>query len=144
MAHDDGRGLEDLHLAEIVLVGVSRAGKTPLSMYLGVRGWKAANVPLVLDVPHPAELEEVDRQRVVGLTVSPDQLLQHRRKRIRRLRGSEDTAYTEVEAIDRELSLASQWFRRRGVPVIDVTSKPIEETADEVLVLINRDAGTRG
>lgn len=139
VAHDDGRGMESLHLAEVVLVGVSRAGKTPLSMYLGVRGWKAANVPLVPNVPHPAQLEEVDRQRVVGLTVSPDQLLEYRRTRIRRLRGSAETAYTEVEEIDRELSLANQWFRRRGVPVIDVTSKPIEETADEVLALINRE-----
>ena len=144
VAHDDGRGLADLHLAEIVLVGVSRSGKTPLCMYLGVRGWKAANVPLVPNVPHPAQLDEVDRQRMVGLTVSPDRLARFRRQRIRRLGETGETSYTGAVEIDRELSLAQQWFRRRGVPVIDVTSKPIEETADEVLALIGRGGGEQG
>jgi len=144
VAHDDGQGVEDLHRAEVVLVGVSRSGKTPLSMYLGVRGWKAANVPLVPNVPPPAQLDEVDRQRVVGLTVSPDRLARFRRQRIRRLGESGETSYTGAEEINRELSLAQQWFRRRGVPVIDVTSKPIEETADEVLALIGRSGGEGG
>jgi regulator of PEP synthase PpsR (kinase-PPPase family) len=78
VAHDDGRNIHELDRAEVILVGVSRVGKTPLSIYLSVRGWKVANVPLIPDIPPPPELFQVDPRRVVGLTIQPAQLVAHR------------------------------------------------------------------
>src|SRR5512139_2489025 len=85
MAHDDGQHPAGWPQADITLTGVSRAGKTPLSMYLAVLGWKVANVPLVPEVPPPPELFELDRQRVIGLTIRPDQLIVFREQRYARL-----------------------------------------------------------
>jgi [pyruvate, water dikinase]-phosphate phosphotransferase / [pyruvate, water dikinase] kinase len=134
--HDDGKRPQDLHLAEVILVGVSRAGKTPLSMYLATQGWKAANIPLVKGLAPPQELFEVDPRRVVGLTIEPGQLIIHRRTRQERLGTSAKTAYTSPEAIFEEVEYARDLFRQAQFAVVNVTDRPIEETAADVIAHI--------
>jgi regulator of PEP synthase PpsR (kinase-PPPase family) len=140
MAHDDGKKPEDWQGAEIVLVGVSRTGKTPLSLYLSVLGWKVANVPLVPSLPLPPELFRLDPQRVVGLTIESGQLLLHRQQRQIRLGAPGPSAYVDPNSIFEEIQNAKQVFRRGGFSVVDVTDKPIETCADEVIRLIQRRA----
>ena len=142
LAHDDGQRSEDWPLADIVLAGVSRVGKTPLSVYLSVLGWKVANAPLVLGVAPPSDLLQLDRQRVIGLTIEPGQLLVHRRRRQRRLGAPGPSPYTDPHAILEELEAAREMFRRGGFSVIDVTDKPIETSAEEIIELITRRTGT--
>jgi hypothetical protein len=138
MAHDDGAHPQGWPQAEIVLVGVSRAGKTPLSMYLSVLGWKVANVPLVRELPPPPELFELDRRRVIGLSIEPGQLLAHRQQRQRRLGALGPSAYSDPGAIYEESDAARQVFARGRFSVIDVTDKPIETTADEIVERVTR------
>jgi regulator of PEP synthase PpsR (kinase-PPPase family) len=142
IVHDDGKRPEDWPLAEIVLVGVSRVGKTPLSMYLSVMGWRVANVPLVMGLEPPAALFELDRNRVVGLTIAPAQLRLFRLQRQRRLGISGHASYTDASAIYEELEMAHRVFEQGGFAVLDVTDKPIETTADEIVALITRRVGT--
>jgi [pyruvate, water dikinase]-phosphate phosphotransferase / [pyruvate, water dikinase] kinase len=134
--HDDGQRTRDLHLAEIVLAGVSRVGKTPLSMYLATQGWKAANVPLVKGVSPPRELFGIDRRRVVGLTIEPGQLIGHRRARQQRLGTTASAAYTDPEMIFEEVEFAHEIFRQGQFAIVDVTDRPIEETAEEVIARV--------
>jgi regulator of PEP synthase PpsR (kinase-PPPase family) len=138
MAHDDGKNAEGWPLAEIMLVGVSRLGKTPLSMYLSVLGWKVANVPLVMGLPTPPDLFKLDRRRVIGLNIEPGQLLVHRRQRQSRLGARGPSAYTDPVKIHEEVEAARQVFQQGGFSVIDVTDKPIETSADEIIALITR------
>lgn len=137
VAHDDGQRIEELPRAEIVLVGVSRAGKTPLSMYLSVMGWKVANVPLVPGLEPPPVLLEVDSRRVVGLTIEPGQLVAHRRWRQAHL-GVATTDYTSAAAIYDEVEEARRFCRRHGFAIVDVTDKPIESSAEEVIATVTR------
>lgn len=131
--HDDGRKPHELGLAEIVIVGVSRVGKTPLSMYLSTRGWKVANVPLVREVPPPAELFEIDARRVVGLTIDEEQLAAYRQRRGTKLGLAGRMSYTDQAAIYEEMAYARAVFQRGRFAVVDITDKPIEESADEVV-----------
>jgi regulator of PEP synthase PpsR (kinase-PPPase family) len=142
IVHDDGQRAADWPLAELVLVGVSRVGKTPLSMYLSVMGWRVANVPLVMGLEPPPALYDLDRRRVVGLTIAPAQLALFRRQRQRQLGAPGQTAYTDPAAIFEELEMAWQAFERGGFAVIDVTDKPIETSADEIIALVTRRIGT--
>lgn len=135
--HDDGRKPHELRLAEIVLVGVSRVGKTPLSMYLSTRGWKVANVPLIQELEPPPQLFQIDRRRVVGLTIDPTQLVAYRERRKARLGLEGATSYTDVEALKAEMRFAKQVFQRGQFAVVDITDKPIEESADEVVALVS-------
>ncbi len=136
VAHDDGQRIDDLPRAEIVLVGVSRTGKTPLSMYLAVMGWKVANVPLLRDVPAPPILLQIDRRRVVGLTVEPGQLVAYRRWRQTRLGVSGPSLYTDPAAIYEEVEEARHFCQRQGFGVVDVSDKPVESSADEVILTV--------
>mgnify|MGYP005861845211 CR=1 FL=1 len=137
--HDDGRNPHELDQAEIVLTGVSRVGKTPLSIYLSVLGWKVANVPLVPGVVEPPpELFQIDRRRVVGLTIDPNTLAQHRSWRQIAYGGAAGRAYTDLEKLYEETDAARRRDRRGGFTVVDVTNKPIEETADQVVARISR------
>ncbi|PDW03638.1 pyruvate, water dikinase regulatory protein [Candidatus Viridilinea mediisalina] len=136
--HDDGRNPHELHEAEVVLTGVSRVGKTPLSIYLGVLGWKVANVPLVKELAPPRQLFEIDRRRVIGLTIDSDVLGHHRRWRNHAFAGTAGHAYTDPEYLYEEIQHARRVFRQGNFAVINVTNKPIEETADQVIALINR------
>ena len=133
---DDGLGA-GLHEADIVLVGVSRTSKTPLSIYLGYLGHKAANVPVVKGIGPPAELFEIDPVKIVGLTIDPNRLLDIRRARVRTMGGgARNRKYAELEEIYAELDEASKLQRRLGCPVIDISDLSIEETAARVLQAI--------
>lgn len=138
VAHDDGQRIEELPLAEIVLVGVSRSGKTPLSMYLSVLGWKVANVPLVAEIPPPPALSEIDCRRVVGLTIEPGQLIAYRKWRQSHLGAGGATPYTNPSHIFEEVEEVRRFCRKQGFAIVDVTDKPIESSADEVITLVTR------
>jgi regulator of PEP synthase PpsR (kinase-PPPase family) len=143
--HDDGKNVSDLDKAEIVLVGVSRTSKTPLSIYLAYRGWRVANIPIILGVEPPQILYELPRKRVVGLIIRPDHLAQLRQVRIERW-GHQKAGYADLQYIKDELAYAYTIFdKRRDWPLVDVTVKPIEETASEVVSLIGnkRDGDTK-
>jgi len=136
IAHDDGQNLHDLNQSEIVILGVSRAGKTPLSMYLSMMGWKVANIPLVMGIPAPKELSSLDRRRIIGLRIDYDQLLLHRQKRQSGLGMTGPTLYTEPAKIFDEIEEARKIYRRGRYATINVTNKPIESSAEEVMELI--------
>ncbi len=138
LTHDDGMNYEGWSEAEIVLVGVSRVGKTPLSLYLAIMGWKVANIPLVMSVPPRKELFELDRRRVIGLTIDPHQLLSHRQHRQRNLGVKGDSTYAELPNLYEEIKAARQVMRKARFKVIDSTDKPIETTADQVLTAVMR------
>ena len=129
--YDDGVGA-GLDEADIVLVGVSRTAKTPLSIYLGYLGHKVANVPIVKGIAPPKELFELDPAKVVGLTINPDRLADIRRARVRNL-GANNRRYAELGEIYDELEEATAVQRRLGCPVIDISELSIEETAQRIL-----------
>ncbi|MDP3277477.1 MAG: pyruvate, water dikinase regulatory protein [Deltaproteobacteria bacterium] len=135
--NDDGKEPRNLRKADLVLVGVSRTSKTPLSTYLANRGIKVANVPLVLGVPLPAELSEIPQDRVVALTIGLDQLLDIRRERLRQLGMPADTNYGLREHVQEELDFAQSIYRSHPQwPVIEVTGRAIEETAVIIMDLL--------
>ena len=117
--------------ADIVLVGVSRTSKTPLSIYLGYLCYKAANVPLVKGIEPPKELFTIDQSKVVGLTIDAQRLSEIRGERIRWMRG--DRKYADLEEIYDELEYAQRIHRRLKCPVIDISDLSIEETAQRFL-----------
>jgi len=133
LSHDDGMSPERLQRAEIILTGVSRAGKTPLSVYLAMYGWKVANVPLVKEVQPPKELFEVDPQRVFGLHIGINQLITHRKKRIQSWNNLRDESYIDEKSVKEEIRHAMFVFDRGGFTVLNVNNKPIESTANEIL-----------
>ena len=141
MAHDDGKDPAGWPQAEIMLAGVSRVGKTPLSMYLAVSGWRTANVPLVPGVDPPGALFQLDPRRVIGLLMDPLQLVSHRRERRRRLGAPGLDAYTDLSAVAGEMEAARRLFRRAGFTTFDVTDKPIEASATDAIQLITRRFG---
>lgn len=135
MMHDDGQQLDDLERADVVLVGVSRTSKTPTCQYLANRGIKAANYPLVPTTPPPPELLAIKGPLVVGLTKDPERLVQLRRNRVRMLNQNEETEYTDLEQVKKEVAAARRLYSREGWPVIDVTRRSIEETAAAIMQL---------
>ena len=137
LGHDDGRHPEELERAEIVLVGVSRTGKTPLSMYLSYRGWLVGNVPIVPGIDPPGVLFRLPPGRVVGLTVEPRRLATLRRARAERL-GGRLREYTDLAHVREEVRYALRIFHREGWPIVDMTSKPIEEAAAEIVAIVER------
>jgi regulator of PEP synthase PpsR (kinase-PPPase family) len=140
---DDGRNPEALSRADLVLCGVSRTSKTPLSIYLAQKGYRVANVPLVLDLPPPSELYDVPPERVFALTIQPDALLQIRRERLVRLGMTPDTSYGQRDYILREIYAARDLYARHpGWPVIDITGKAIEETAADILRVYHQRVGS--
>jgi hypothetical protein len=141
--HDDGLRPETLDRAEIVLVGVSRTSKTPVSLYLSLRGWKVANVPLVAGVEPPPELFRVDARRVLGFTIDPAFLRLVREERARHVGLTPRDAYVDEQAIRGELLAAERLCHRQGWTVLNVTAKAIEETASEVMVTIASRTGQR-
>lgn len=138
IAHNDGLKFQEWPQAEIVLLGVSRVGKTPLSLYLSMLGWKVANIPLIPEIPPRAELFQLDSCRVVGLTMDPSQLLHHRRHRRSRLGIQGRSAYDSPQKLYEELEAARHIMRRGRFAIIDVTNKPIETSADQVIDKVTR------
>lgn len=143
LAHDDGLASDDLDGADVILVGVSRATKTPTCMYLASRGVKAANVPLVPGLPLP---EAVIRSKslVVGLTVRPEVLATVRSSRLLGLSEDRPTAYAETESVTREVQEARRLCARHGWRVIDVTGRSIEHTSALILEMLRKRGGTAG
>ena len=134
--YDDGMhgGLDE---ADIVLVGVSRTSKTPLSIYLGYLGHKAANVPIVKGVDPPRELFEIDGAKIVGLTIDAERLAEIRGERVRSM-GSSNRRYASLTEIYDELEQASTVQRRLGCPVLDVSELSVEETAMQIIRIVGQ------
>jgi regulator of PEP synthase PpsR (kinase-PPPase family) len=138
MAHDDGKNSQDLLSADLVITGVSRSGKTPLSMYLAVLGWKVANIPIILESPLPLELGQIDRRRGFGLDIDHERLMNHRLKRQGRMGIPTSFPYADPRCVFEELEYANKLFRKYGFTVLSVTNKPIESTADEIIEMMTR------
>ncbi len=135
--HDDGQGLETLSQADIVLLGISRTSKTPLSIYLAYRGYKVANVPIIRDVPPPDVLRSLSAKKMAGLTIQPEKLVELRAARLAKLGLSRSESYARIDCIRDEKSHAEKLFQELGaIPVVDVTLKAIEEIASEILVAL--------
>lgn len=135
--HDDGQCPEDLDLADIVIVGVSRTSKTPLSIFLSNQySLRVANIPIILEVKPPSQLFELSKSRVIGLTISPERLMDIRKARIERTGFRTPPKYAKYDNIVRELEYSNSLFAANGWSVIDVTERSIEETAFEVLRLM--------
>jgi [pyruvate, water dikinase]-phosphate phosphotransferase / [pyruvate, water dikinase] kinase len=135
--YDDGLGAAGLREADIVLVGVSRTSKTPLSMYLGYMGYKTANVPIVKGIEPPEELFRINPAKVVGLTIEASRLAEIRRERARLMQASRQR-YAGIVEVYEELDEAAAIQRRLGCPVIDVTELSVEETAVRIIRLVER------
>lgn len=136
LLHDDGQHPSDLESADVVLVGVSRSSKTPTSIYLAIRGFKTANVPLVPGIPLAPQIFGLERPLVVGLTASADRISQIRQHRLMGISGGRDTGYADRQAIAAELVHAREICTARGWPMIDVTRRSIEETAAAIINLL--------
>lgn len=134
--YDDGKNPGGLLKAEIVIVGVSRTSKTPLSMYLAHKKWKVANVPLVPEIPPPHELFQVPPARIIGLIIDPYKLNEIRVERLKIMGLAPDASYAAVDRIEEELHHARIVMSKLDCPVIDVSNKAIEETANRILELI--------
>jgi len=136
LATDDGMNLNNIIHADIVLTGVSRTGKTPLSIYLALFGWKVANVPIIKDIQPPDELFMVDKLRVFGLTIDVSNLFEQRKRRVAQMGNFNSESYLDIRTINKELLAADDIFKRRGFTVIDVTNKPVESSANEIIHFI--------
>jgi regulator of PEP synthase PpsR (kinase-PPPase family) len=132
--YDDGVGARGLEEADVVLVGVSRTSKTPLSMYLGYLGHKVANVPIVKGIAPPPELFKAPPEKIVGLTIDAERLAEIRHVRARAMGASKQ--YAELLEVYEELDEAAAVHRRLGCPVIDVSDLSIEETAARIIRLV--------
>jgi regulator of PEP synthase PpsR (kinase-PPPase family) len=134
--YDDGVAARGLHDADIVLVGVSRSSKTPLSIYLGYLGYRTANIPVVRGIEPPRELFEIEPAKIVGLTIDAEMLHQIRTERARQMRGPK--RYAELLEIYEELEQAEALHRRLGCPVVEVSNTAIEETAHRIIRLVEQ------
>lgn len=135
--HDDGKSLAELNDADIILVGISRTSKTPLSIFLSHKGWKVANIPLVLNTPLPKELFTVDQRRIVGLLIDTDSLSKIRRNRLEKFGQDPGGEYARMSYIEKEIQYAQDLFRQnRRWPVFNVTERALEETAAEIVRII--------
>lgn len=131
--HDDGRYPDNLQAADIVLVGLSRTSKTPLSIYLSYKGWKVANVPLVNGIPLPEALGQIDQKKVVGLIIDANTLVRIRRERLVKMGEDPEAKYANLDHVVEEIEYCKEVFKKnRRWPVFDVTGKALEETAAEV------------
>lgn len=135
IAHDDGLLWEEWEEADIVLAGVSRTSKTPTSIYLANRGYKVANIPLVVESPPPSSLFGLRHPLVIGLTTAPRRLIEIRRNRLLSLNEGTETAYVSEDWVEKEVAFARRMFADNGWQVIDVTRRSIEETAAAIMRL---------
>lgn len=137
IAHDDGRDLTGLDKADVVILGISRTSKTPLSMYLSHQGWRVANIPLIHGFTIPKEVFAIDQRRVIGLTIDPENLATIRRARLERLGQDKGGDYADPDKVNEEIESVNEIFRKnRRWPVFNVTGKALEETASEIIKLM--------
>ena len=144
MAHDDGNLVEDIHKADLILLGVSRTSKTPTSIYLANKGYKTLNIPLVNEQSIPESLKKNPKLScVVGLTTEPQRLVDIRKNRMNALKEKENTNYTNISKIEKEINDAKKTFTKYKWPTIDVTRKSVEETAASIIKIyeINKNNG---
>ena len=144
MAHDDGNLVEDIAKADLILLGVSRTSKTPTSIYLANRGYKTLNIPLVNEQSIPESLKKNPKiSCVVGLTTEPQRLVDIRKNRMSALKEKENTNYTNINKIEKEINDAKKTFTKYKWPTIDVTRKSVEETAASIIKIyeINKNNG---
>lgn len=135
--HDDGKLVDGLEKADIILVGISRTSKTPLSIFLSHKGWKVANVPLVLGTEPPKELFEVDQRKIAALTIDHDSLSRIRKKRLEKFGQDPGGEYASLNHIQKEIDFAMGLFKKnKRWPVFDVTDRALEETAAEIVRVV--------
>ncbi len=135
--HDDGRDPQGYRKADVVLMGVSRSSKTPVSMYLANRGVKVANLPIIPEVPPPPELHRVPVRKVVGLIINASKLAGIRKERVRTMGVRGDSDYSDLSRILAELAHAEKLYNDLGCFVVDVTDRAVEETAALVMGVVN-------
>jgi [pyruvate, water dikinase]-phosphate phosphotransferase / [pyruvate, water dikinase] kinase len=137
--HDDGKNLNSLETCDVVLVGISRTSKTPLSIYLSMEGLKVVNVPIILDMPLADKILEIDQRKIFCLTIDPEALYAIRKNRLTRLGvGDTEGDYAEFSKVSEEIEYAQNIFNRnKRWPVFNVTDKALEETAAEITKLLN-------
>ena len=134
MNHDDGNSVDDIEKSDIILLGVSRTSKTPTSIYLANKGMKISNIPLVNENSVPDLLKKNPQKKcVVGLTAEPDRLVDLRKNRMQSIKDNENTEYTNLDKVQKEMEDARKLFQKYKWPSIDVTRKSVEETAASVL-----------
>lgn len=136
--YDDGKDPRGLLVADVVLIGVSRTSKTPLSMYLAHKKYRVANVPLVPEVNPPEELYQIPRDRCIGLVIDAVQLNHIRVERLKALGLTSDANYANLERILAELDFAETIIRRVGCPRLDVSNKAVEETANTIIDILRK------
>ncbi len=141
LSFDDGQNLDGIEEADVILVGVSRTSKTPTCVFLARRGVRAANIPFVPGLPFPEHVLDLKGPLFVGLTESPDRLVHLRRNRLEADDDGgahDDNRYLDPEEVEHEIRTARRFFSKQGWPVIDVTRRSIEETAAEILVMLQK------
>lgn len=138
LQNDDGQSTKNLNAADVILVGVSRTSKTPTCIYLGNRGIKAANIPFIPGVTNEDELRAIRGPLVIGLTESPKRLVDIRKNRMDSLDQKDVSPYTTLEEVEQEVRTARRFYSEMRWPVIDVTKRSVEETAAEIIKLLNR------
>ena len=136
MNHDDGKKVDDINSADVILLGVSRTSKTPTSIYLANRGYKTVNVPLILDQKIPNGLASNINSCIIGLVADPERLADIRRNRVAIMKDHNLKEYTDLDAIKSEVENSKKLFKKNNWPIIDVTRKSVEETAASILKII--------
>ena len=137
LKHDDGQFPEHLDLADIILVGVSRTSKTPLSIFLSYKGWKVANVPLVYNLDPPENLFKADQKKVVALTINPEYLFKIRKNRLEKFGCDPGGDYADKRQVYREVDETQKLFQKYRWPVLNVTERALEETAGEIIRIVS-------
>ena len=136
MSHDDGKKIDDVDDADVILLGVSRTSKTPTSIYLANRGFKTINIPLILDQKIPESLKLNNKACIVGLVADPERLADIRRNRVAIMKDHKLKEYTDLEFIRKEIYDSKNLFKKNNWPIIDVTRRSVEETAASILKII--------
>ena len=136
MSHDDGKKIDDINNADVILLGVSRTSKTPTSIYLANRGYKTINIPLVLDQKIPKGLMKNESSNVIGLVADPERLADIRRNRVAIMKNPKLKDYTNLDFIRKEVEDSKALFKKNNWPIIDVTRRSVEETAASILKII--------
>jgi len=136
--HDDGRNLKSLEECDVVLVGISRTSKTPLSIYLSLEGLKVVNIPIIMNVPIPEKLSKIDQRKIFGLTIDPEALREIRKNRLSNLGTNATGDYADSKKVTEEIEWANKIFQEnRRWPIFNVTNIALEETAAEISKLLN-------